>query len=105
MYHIGNAETWGDADSFDVVTLMFALHEMPGEGRAAVVANAQRVARRRVLVVDIAPQYEPSAVMLSGEPYVTDYLINVERELCEWEHMIVCSTVGVWVWDSATPVR
>lgn len=100
-YHVGNAETWGEeAASFDVVTLMFALHEMPAEGRAAVVANAQRLARRRVLVVDIAPHYAPSAIMLAGEPYVTDYLANVEGELCNrWEHTVVAGTVGVWWWD------
>lgn len=99
-YHVGNAETWSDDEGFDVVTLMFALHEMPADGRAAVVANAQRLARRRVLVVDIAPHYAPSAIMLAGEPYVTDYLDKVEGELGNgWEHTVVAGTVGVWWWD------
>ena len=28
-FKYGNAETWGESNSFDVVTCMFATHEMP----------------------------------------------------------------------------
>ena len=80
-FSFGNAETYGEKDSYDVVTVMFATHEMPVEGRRRVLHNAMRVARRSVLVVDIHPSFsealkkKPMAgkSFLSGEPYVLDY--------------------------------
>ena len=43
-------------------------------------------------MVDIWPGFEPSPMMLSGEPFVLDYLANVERDVdatlenqIEWE--------------------
>jgi hypothetical protein len=32
-----------------------------------------------VWIVDIAPQYSPSATMLSGEPYLLDYLRTIDE--------------------------
>ena len=76
----GNAETWGEPDSFDVVTCMFATHEMPRAARRRVVNNAKRIARKRVIFVDIDPNYTPSEAMLSGEPYVLEYQKNVDAD-------------------------
>ena len=45
----GNAETYGEPFSKDVVTIMFATHEMPREARRRVLANAARIARHQVL--------------------------------------------------------
>jgi ubiquinone/menaquinone biosynthesis C-methylase UbiE len=36
----GNAETFGKDNAYDVATVMFAMHEMPREGRRRVLANA-----------------------------------------------------------------
>ena len=69
----GNAETYGEDKSFDVVTCFFATHEMPRAARMKVLANAKRIARKKVIFVDIDPKYEPSEGMLSGEPYVLEY--------------------------------
>lgn len=80
-FEVGNAETWGEPDCADVVTLMFALHEMPSEGRQAVLANALRLARQRVVVADICLDYNPSPLMLTGEPFVMDYLAHVDGDV------------------------
>ena len=82
-FHVGNAETWGDDDECDVCTVMFAFHEMPSAGRRAVLSNAMRLARGKVVVVDIAETYRPSATMRSGEPFVDDYLARMRSELYE----------------------
>lgn len=79
----GNAETFGVDDGASVVTLFFALHEMPPEARVRVMKNALRVARDRVIVCDISPRKRPSALMLSGEPYLVDYQSRVVHELME----------------------
>ena len=81
-FQLGNAETFGAADEYDVATVFFALHEMPAAGRRAVLHNALRVARKLVMVADIdARTYRPSAMMLTGEPYLLDYMENVEDDI------------------------
>ena len=34
-----------------------------------------------VVIVDIAAHYQPSSSMLSGEPYVLDYLANIHSDI------------------------
>jgi len=80
-FEYGNAEVWGEDDCADVVTIMFGMHEMPGDARRRVIRNALRLARSKVLVVDIWPGFEPSPMMLSGEPFVLDYLANIEEDV------------------------
>jgi ubiquinone/menaquinone biosynthesis C-methylase UbiE len=70
---IGNAETFGKDDSFDVVTCFLSTHEMPQEARIRVLKNAIRIATKKVIFVDIHPNYKPSRTMLSGEPYMLDF--------------------------------
>lgn len=77
----GNAEDFGEKDSFDVVTCFFATHEMPRTARRKIIANAKRIARKRVIFVDIDPKYEPSEAMLNGEPYVQEYRRNIDIDL------------------------
>jgi len=91
-FRVGNAETFGEPFSYDVVTIMFAMHEMPKAARLAVLRNAARIARKYVLVVDIDPKYKlmflndpvkkaQADAFLSGEPYVLDYLKQVHRDI------------------------
>jgi len=80
-FEVGNAEEWGETDSCDIATVMYGMHEMPGDARRRVLRNALRLAREKVLVVDIWPGFEPSPMMLSGEPFVLDYLANIEDDI------------------------
>jgi SAM-dependent methyltransferase len=87
-FQVGNAETWGNASSFDAVTLCFVLHEMPRSARLRTLSNAMRVARRSVHVMDIHPSYTPSAPFLWGEPYALNYFAHVEEDVASasrWE--------------------
>ena len=95
-FEVGNAEHWGDDDCCDICTIFFVLHECPRHGRRAIVDNARRIARHGVIVADIAPHYLPSAAMLSGEPYLREYLGNIEADLRGARHEVVASTVGLW---------
>ena len=60
---------------------MFGMHEMPGSARRRVLRNAMRLAKKTVLAVDIWPGFEPSPMMLSGEPYVLDYLRKMDDDV------------------------
>ena len=107
MYMEGNAETWGKHDAYqvDVVTLMFALHEMPRNGRVAVLRNVMHLAQRKAIIVDIAPDYVASPAMLSGEPFLNDYLTHIEDDVVQTVTCVsgrlevhhVTPTVTAWV--------
>ena len=77
-YIYGNAETYGKDDEFDTVSIMFAFHEMPTNAYEKIIRNAIRVARKKVVVVDISKDYKPTKAMLSGEPYLLNYLDHFE---------------------------
>ena len=46
-----------------------------------VLRNALRIAKSKVMVVDIWPGFEPSPMMLSGEPFILEYLENIEGDV------------------------
>ena len=92
----------------DIATLMFATHEMPRGARRRVLRNLLRLARKKVLLVDIIPTFEPNEMMLSGEPFVLDYLANIESDVdssidpCQWEVRridVVGSHVRMWKFE------
>lgn len=82
-YFISNAETFGFSDSFDVVTIMYAFHEIPQDGRIKILKNIKRILKKngKCVIVDIATNYCPSEMMLSGEPFVEEYLINIDDDI------------------------
>ena len=38
------------------------------------------MAKKRVIFVDIDPNYVPSEAMLAGEPYVLEYQKNIDKD-------------------------
>lgn len=80
----GNAEkTPFPRESFDLVTIMYVLHEVPLRGRKKILREARRLLRPggMLAVVDISPDYEPSPSMLSGEPYLKEYQQNFSNQM------------------------
>mmetsp|Transcript_41426 Transcript_41426/g.96858 ORF Transcript_41426/g.96858 Transcript_41426/m.96858 type:complete len:91 (+) Transcript_41426:803-1075(+) len=69
---------------------MFGMHEMPQGARRRVLRNALRLARQTVLVVDIWPGFTPSPMMLSGEPFVIDYLEHIDADVEAVQEPEVC---------------
>ena len=53
---------------------------MPRAARLKVLENARRIARKKVIFVDIDPNYTPSEAMLEGEPYVLEYRENIHKD-------------------------
>lgn len=80
-YYCANAETFGSDNEFDITMLSFVFHEVPREGRFHILRNAFRISRTNIFIMDISPTYNPSKLMLSGEPYILEYQKNIERDI------------------------
>jgi ubiquinone/menaquinone biosynthesis C-methylase UbiE len=102
----GNAEdTALPANSFDLVTIMYAFHECPERGRDRILQEAKRLLSPGGLlaVIDIATDYVPSEQMLKGEPYVQEYQKNINTQLVQLSgfdpatyQTIVPHHLGMW---------
>ena len=96
----GNAETFRPKESIDIVTCMFAFHEMPRQAQIKVIHNALMIAKEEFIIVDIAPNYKnknPPQLMLKGEPYLIDYLNTIEDILFDFEETIyIPNHVHIW---------
>ena len=71
------------SESFDLVTIMYVLHEVPFRGRDKILHEAARVLKPGgiLAILDISRDYEPSSSMLSGEPYLQEYQKNFSYQL------------------------
>eukprot|EP00536_Pseudo-nitzschia_multiseries_P003165 jgi/Psemu1/252414/estExt_Genewise1Plus.C_470057 len=80
----GNAEgTVFPSKTFDLVTVMYAFHEAPENGRDKILREAHRILQPggTLAVIDISTEYTPSKTMLAGEPYVLEYQKNIHRQM------------------------
>ena len=89
--------------SIDVVTCMFALHEMPKYAQINVINNAIKIAKEQIIFVDISPNYKPKELMLTGEPYLLDYLKNIKDIFKEFEYFkyneYIKNHVAIWIYN------
>ena len=107
-YLFGNAETYGEDLEFDIVTCMFAFHEIPEEGHRKILNNALRISKRSVIIVDISTDYKPSKLMLAGEPYTLDYIQNIDNlmESYSFEKInLIKGHVDIWTYDKGNSVK
>ena len=96
-FSLSHIEEWNINDKFDVVTIMFMFHEVPQKSRLNIINLIKNIAREEIYIVDIAPSYIPSKLMLTGEPYICDYLKNICNDLKDFkEEIIVSNHVHMW---------
>ena len=99
-YYFGNAEDYITNEEFDIVTCMFAFHEMPLEAQLNVIKNGKNIAKKEFIIVDIAPDYKdknPPKIMLSGEPYLINYLNNINEITKDFkETILIPKHVHIW---------
>lgn len=96
-YLYGNSETFGKDKQYDIATCMFAFHEMPNKGHEKIIENAIRIAKKKVLIVDISTKYKPSKMMLLGEPYILNYLDTIDKLLVDFNKTtLIKNHVDIW---------
>jgi ubiquinone/menaquinone biosynthesis C-methylase UbiE len=99
---IGNAENYGQEDEFDTATLMFAFHEMPNYAHHKIIKNAKKITKHDIIIVDISPNYSPSKLMLSGEPYLLNYKATIQELLTQHKFTYleyIPNHVGLWIYS------
>lgn len=111
MFQLGNAEdTKLPSKAYDLVTVMYAFHEVPHAGRDKILAEARRLLRPRgkLVIVDISSDYTPSKSMLQGEPYVLEYQTSIHEQLrnapgfmAPQHSNLVKDNVDMWVLERA----
>ena len=65
----------------DIITCMFAFHEMPEYAHEKIINNSLRLASKKVVIVDLSPEYKSSKLMRDGEPYLLDYQKTIENTM------------------------
>ena len=102
-----NAENYGQEDEFDAATIMFAFHEMPNYAHHKIIKNAKRITTHDIIIVDINPNYNPSRLMLSGEPYLLNYKATIQDLLRQHQFSYleyIPNHVGVWIFSHANKI-
>ena len=93
-------EEWVPDKQYDIVTIMFLFHEVPQQHRINIIEKLKLIAREKIIVVDISPNYSPSELMITGEPYINDYLKNIRDDLSSFsEEIIITNHVHSWSLD------
>ena len=98
-FEIGNAENYKPKNDIDIVTCMYAFHEMPEYAWKKIIENSLKIAKKEVVIMDISPSYKPSDMMLSGEPYILNYLKNFDKISQEYEFYktnLINDKVTIW---------
>jgi SAM-dependent methyltransferase len=99
---IANAENYGKPQEFDTATLMFAFHEMPNYAHHKIIKNAKRITKHEIIIVDINPNYNPSQLMLMGEPYLLNYKTTIAKILEKHNFTYleyIPNHVGLWIYS------
>ena len=98
-FYLSNAETYVSSENIDIVTCMFAFHEMPEYAHKKIIENAKKIANEEVIIVDIASDYKPKEIMLSGEPYLLDYMSTIDKTLDEFQKTVyIDGHVHIWTY-------
>lgn len=98
QFDIGNAESYYPSIDIDVTSVFFALHEMPRQARKNIIKRVKEYTQKEILFVDVSTEYKPSPYMLMGEPYILEYLENIDEDLKDFEKIsIVDDHVSMWL--------
>jgi ubiquinone/menaquinone biosynthesis C-methylase UbiE len=96
-FYFGNAEIYKPDIKPDIVTCMFAFHEMPLYAQCRIIENAMKITNKEIIIVDIASSYQPNELILSREPYLLNYLKSIDNTLsCFEKQNYIQNQVDIW---------
>lgn len=87
-------------EEFDVVTCMFYLNNVPQYLRNKVIDSAIEIAKERVVIVDIDPDYVPELNLIKQRIYIPDYIKHCRKDLSSFnENVLVDGLLNIWIYN------
>tara|TARA_Y100000996_G_scaffold224277_2_gene176432 strand:- start:834 stop:1469 length:636 start_codon:yes stop_codon:yes gene_type:complete len=87
-------------EEYDVVTCMFFLNNVPQYVRNKVIDSAIEIAKERVVIVDINPDYVPELNLIKQRAYIPDYIKNCRKDLSLFnEKVLVDGLLNIWIYN------
>tara|TARA_Y100001935_G_scaffold145155_2_gene119941 strand:- start:11055 stop:11732 length:678 start_codon:yes stop_codon:yes gene_type:complete len=87
-------------EEYDIVTSMFYLNNVPQYLRTKIIDSAIDIAKERVIIVDIDPDYFPAMELLEKKTYMIDYIKNCRNDLSLFEeNVLVNGLLKIWIYN------
>tara|TARA_R110001592_G_scaffold38668_16_gene127515 strand:- start:13 stop:666 length:654 start_codon:yes stop_codon:yes gene_type:complete len=87
-------------EDYDVVTCMFYLNNVPQYLRNKIIDSSIEIAKERVVIVDIDPDYEPESNLIKKRIYIPDYIKNCREDLSLFnENVLVDGLLKIWIYN------
>lgn len=87
-------------DEYDVVTCMFYFHKIPQFLRKMIIENALNIAKERVVILDVSPDYEAGREMFKQSTFLPDYYKNCRDDLSEFtETKLMDGILSIWIYE------
>ena len=100
---IADAENYNPNYNVDIITCMFAFHEMPKYAHYKILDNAIKIAKKEIIILDISPKYKPSYMMRTGEPFIDEYIKTIDNTLTNYKfkkYEYIPSHVSLWIYKT-----
>ena len=88
-FRLGVVGSWNHDIQYDVSTCMFYLHTIPKHMRERVIDTAKNTATKRVVIVDVCPEFQPNEYVLLEKPYLQDYLETCRDDLSGFKESVL----------------
>ena len=82
-YNMNGVDTFNHFSEIDVAIVCMVMHEMPQCAHHELLCSLLNTISDdgEIWLIDINPEYNPSISMLAGEPYLLDYLKDIESTI------------------------
>ena len=92
--------SYNDDKEYDIVTCMFYLSDIPRHIRRETINRALEIAKERVVIVDINPDYKPEKGLLNRHLYIPDYMKNCRYDLILFnESILIKNLLSIWTYN------
>lgn len=96
-FRLGVVGSWTHDIKYDVSTCMFYLHGMPHHIRKNIINTARNTATKRVVIVDVCPEFEPDDTITVSKPHLKDFQKTCRDDLHDFnETVLVKGHIHQW---------
>lgn len=97
-FRLGVVSSWTQDIKYHVTTCMFYLHKIPHHMRKNIIDTAINTATKRVVIVDVCPDFELDDSIISECPHLKDFQETCRDDLRDFEEsVLVEGHIHQWV--------